>query len=77
MKEGKQQQLAHHGLIKLIVKDALNRLRVLVLWSTFKDMDREAFLDTQVLRLGEILASSAKGEEAEAEEEGEEEEEEK
>jgi len=36
-------------------------------------MDKVSFLDTQVLRGGETLVSSAKGEEAEEEEEGEEE----
>ena len=56
MREGKKQQLTHHDLIKIIVDDALSKSRVLVLWSTFRDMDREAFLETQVLALGGNLA---------------------
>lgn len=69
VKEGQQQHLGHHGLIKIVVEDALNKLRVPILWSTFKDMDREAFLDTQVIALGESPISSAEGEEEGEEEE--------
>lgn len=46
VQEGKHQQLmAHHGLIKLILEDALSQLRVPILWSTFKDMDMEAIIE--------------------------------
>lgn len=55
----------------MIIEDALSSSRVPILLSTFKDMDREAFLETQVLALGENPTSS---EEEGQEEEGEEEE---
>jgi len=55
------------------MEDALSKSRVPVLWSTFPDMDRESFLETQVLALGENLASSFE-EEREEEEEAEKEE---
>lgn len=38
VQEGKHQQLAHHGLIKLILEDALNNLRIPIACSTFADM---------------------------------------
>jgi len=69
VREGKKQQLTHHDLIKIIVDDALSKSRVLVLWSTFRDMDREAFLETQVLALGGNPTSSVEGK-GEEEEDG-------
>lgn len=41
VREGKNQHLAHHCLIKLIVVDALNHLRILVLWNKVVDMGRD------------------------------------
>jgi len=41
VQEGKHTQLSHHGIIKLILEDALRNLKVPILWSTFVDMDRE------------------------------------
>jgi len=46
VREGKHQHLGHHGLIKMIVVDALSKLIIPVLWSKFIDMDREASIDT-------------------------------
>lgn len=46
VREDKHQHLGHHGLIKLIVVDALNKLRIPILLSKFIDMDRETFIDT-------------------------------
>ena len=36
--EGNHQQLAHHGLIRLIIEDALQNPRIPITWETFKDM---------------------------------------
>lgn len=52
----KYQHLGHHVLIKLIVNDALRRLNLLVSWSYFIDIDREAFIATQI---GNKYASSS------------------
>ena len=41
VQEGKHQQLAHHGLIKLILEDALHNLRISIAWSKFADMQKE------------------------------------
>ena len=41
VQEGKHQQLAHHGLIKLILEDALQNLRFPIAWTTFADMQME------------------------------------
>lgn len=46
VRQRKYQHLAHHGLIKLIVNDALRRRNLPVSWSSFIDMDREAFIAT-------------------------------
>lgn len=52
VKEGKHQKLAHHGLIKLILEDALSQLRIPILWSTVRDMDKEVILEIQALEYG-------------------------
>ena len=41
VKEGNSQQLAHHGLIRIVIEDALQNLRTLITWSTFRDMPVE------------------------------------
>ena len=48
VRQRKYQLLTYHGLIKLIVNDALRRLNLLVSWYSFIDMDREAFIATQI-----------------------------
>lgn len=49
VREGKHQHISHHGLIKIIVMDALSHLKNPVLWAEFLEMDREAFIETQAL----------------------------
>lgn len=49
MREGNDQHIFHHGLIKLIFKDALSHLMNLVLWNEFLDMDRDVVIETQAL----------------------------
>ena len=50
--------MAHHGLIKLIVEDALNNIRNPMLWSIFIDMDKETLMGTQNIIPGDTHASS-------------------
>lgn len=69
VREGKHQHLGHHDLIKLIVVDGLTKLRILVLWFKFINMDIEAFIDTQTLTLGETPVSSVQGREGKTMEE--------
>ncbi len=38
MKEGNSQQLAHHGLIRILIEDTLQDLRTPITWSVFRDM---------------------------------------
>ena len=66
VRERKYQYLAHHGLIKLIVSDSLSRLNLPMSWSSFIDMDREAFIATQT---GQTSTSSLREREIEEEEE--------
>ena len=71
-REGKHQHLVHHGLMKLIMVDALNHLRIPFIWNKFVDMDRDTFIETQVLTPREAPTSSVRGREGkEKEEEGE------
>ena len=41
VKEGNSQQLAHHGLIRILIEDALQNLRTPITWSVFIDMPVE------------------------------------
>ncbi len=52
VKEWKHQKLAHHSLIKLTMEDVLSQLRIHVLWSIFRDMDKEAFLEARAIEHG-------------------------
>jgi hypothetical protein len=47
VQKGKQDFLAHHGLIKLIVSDALRSLKHNILWEYFINMDLQAFEEAQ------------------------------
>ena len=38
VKEGNSQQLAHHGLIKILFEDAIQNLKILITWPVFKDL---------------------------------------
>jgi len=71
VKEGKHEQLAHHGLIKLIPEYVLSQLSVPILWSTFTDMDREDVI--KAIEYERYPTSSGEEEEEESKEEEEEE----
>lgn len=49
VREGKNHNISHHGLIILIVMDGINHLNNHVLWANFLDMDREVFIKTKAL----------------------------
>ena len=66
VRQRKYQHLAHHGIIKLIVNDYLKGLNLPISWSSFIDMDREAFIATQK---GQNFASILREREVEEEEE--------
>ena len=72
VREGKHQQISHHGIIKLIVMDALSHLRNLVLWTNIVDMEREIFIGTKAITHEETPTSSIGGKEGKKEEEEEE-----
>jgi len=46
VKEWKFQQLAHHRLIKIIIEDALQNLRIPITWSFFKYLPTEDDIKT-------------------------------
>lgn len=61
--------MAHHGLIKLILEDSLSQLRIPILWSTFRDMEKEAIIEIQSLEYDRDPTSSGEEESEEVEEE--------
>ena len=74
VQEGKHQQLAHHGLTKIILEYALQNLRFLITLTTFRDMEVEG--EIKALEYGKIPIASERDEEETKEEEEEEKEEE-
>jgi len=50
--------LAHHGLIKLLVEDALHTYTVPISWEIFRNMSR----DDNIRILAEDITSSSSGE---------------
>ena len=75
VQEWKHQQLTHHGLIKLVLEDALSQLKFPILCSTFRDMEKEVVIEIQALEYDKNINSSGEEEgkvEEEEEEEGEE-----
>lgn len=67
VKEGKHQQLAHHGLIKLILEDVLQNLRFPITWTTFREMQVGG--EIQALEYDKSPTSSEKGEKTKEENE--------
>jgi len=41
LKEGIPDQVAHHGLIKLLVEDALHTYKVPLSWEAFRNLTRD------------------------------------
>ena len=38
VKEVNSQQLVHHGLIRILIKDAIQSLRIPITWSVFRNL---------------------------------------
>lgn len=55
LREGTPDQLAHHGLIKLLVEDALHTYTVPLSWEIFRNMSK----DDDIRILAEELTSSS------------------
>lgn len=55
LREGTPDQLAHHGLIKLLVEDALHTFTVPLSWEFFQSMTK----DDDIRVLAEELSSSS------------------
>ena len=67
--EEKHQKLSHHGIIKLILEDALSQLKVPIKWSTFRDMDIEVVIEILALEYDRDNTISVEEEEKEEPEE--------
>jgi len=59
MNEGIPDQLAHHGLIKLLVEDALHTYTIPISWEIFRNMSR----DDNIRVLAENITPSSSEEE--------------
>ena len=46
VKEWNSKQLAHHGLIRILIEDALQNLRIPMAWSIFRDLPAEDDIKT-------------------------------
>jgi len=46
VKEGNSQQLAHHGLIRILIEYDLQSLRILITWLVFRDLPAEDDIKT-------------------------------
>jgi len=46
VKEGNSQQLVHHGLIRILIKDALQSLTIPITWSVFRNLPAEDEIKT-------------------------------
>jgi hypothetical protein len=55
LREGTPDQLAHHGLIKLLVEDALHTYTVPLSWEAFRNLTK----DDDIKMLAEELTSSS------------------
>ena len=61
VQEGKHQQLAHHGLIRLIIEDSLQNLRIPITWDIFRGMQTEE--DIEALKYDKSPTDSERDEE--------------
>jgi len=61
VQEGNHQQLSYHGLIILIIEDALQNLRIPITWETFRDMPIEE--DIKALKYGKNPTACERDEE--------------
>jgi len=69
VQEGNSQQLSHHGLIKILIEDSLQNLRIPIQCSVFRDMQAEE--DIKALT-SDVSPTVSEEEEEETEAEGEE-----
>ena len=52
LKEGTPDQVAHHGLIKLLVEDALHTYRVPLSWEAFRNLTKDGDINMMTKELG-------------------------
>ena len=64
LKEGIPDQIAHHGLIKLLVDDALHSYKVPLSWESFRNLTKDGDIKMLIEEMG---SSSSKEQEAVAE----------
>lgn len=64
VKEGNSQQLVHHGLIRILIKDALKSLRIPITWSLFRNLPAEDEIKTLTYDVSpSVIEEEAKQEE--------------
>ena len=65
VKEGNSQQLVHHGLIRILIEDALQNLRIPITWTLFSDFPSKDYIKTFICGVSPFVSE----EEAKQEEE--------
>jgi len=68
VQEGNSQQLARHGLIRILIEDSLQNLRIPITWSIFRDMLVEDNIKALTYDVSPIVSEEGE-EKTEAEEE--------
>ena len=68
VQEGNSQKLAHHGLIRILIEELLQILRIPIQWSIFRDMQAEEDIKALTYDVSPIV-SEEEEEETEAKEE--------
>lgn len=75
VQEGNPQQLAHHGLIRIIIEDALHNLIIPIQWDIFRDMQTDEDIKALTYDISPIVSekdeeeTETNGEEAKKDEE--------
>jgi len=77
VQEGNYQQLAHHGLIRLIIEDSLQNLRIPITWAICRDMQTKEDIKSLVYEKSPTSSERDEEETETDEEEAERDEEEK
>lgn len=71
VKEGISQQLAHHGLIRILIEDALQNLRIPITWPVLRDLPAEDDIKTLTYDVSPFVSEEeAKQEEEDTELDG-------
>lgn len=70
VKEGNSQQLAHHGLIRILIENALQNLRIPIKQSAFRDLPVEDDIKTLIYDVSPFVSEEEAKQEEDTELDG-------